>query len=180
MLQGVIAFIVKFIFECMVFLFMLRFILQIYKAPYFHPMILLLTNVTDRFVLPARRLLPVTVKRDYACILLAVCTLLIKYAFLSLVYRQIASPIWIFLSVFLDIIRVIISIYIYALILYALASWLPLKNNPSSPFTVIKLIANSCLSLLRPVVWKNFDLRIIILIGIGSILSMICNLFIIF
>ncbi|GBU10032.1 hypothetical protein AwWohl_11700 [Gammaproteobacteria bacterium] len=179
-----LRFLISLVADSFAFLLILRFILQIYKADYNHPLILLLVRATNPILSIARMVLPNKMKYDYACILAALCLFLIKYTLILLLIFKIISPLSLFLYIGLDTLKAVLNVYVYALIIYAITSWMRGNNrqqtfeNYRSPYSLVLLIANSCLSKIKPLRFKNFDLRVLILVFVGFMLINICNNFI--
>lgn len=116
--------------------FLLRFYLQLFRAPYHNPIFRFIAAVTDFAVRPVRRVIPGLWGMDIASLALAwLCELLLLYAMLAIKGHIFGSTPGLALGVLalLAVVKVIkVSIYILmvAVIVQAVLSWV----NPYNPF----------------------------------------------
>lgn len=145
-------FIIELTFNLFALLVLLRFILQVVKASFLHPIIQLLVKITNPLLLPVRRITPIFSRYDWSCILLVTLLGLVKYT-LYIVMGMIPPhpPLIIFGLVILDIIRLIAYILLFSLILRAIASWLGSSPRQSMILGLLNLITDP---LLRRIKWR--------------------------
>lgn len=128
-------------------LFLLRFFMQLFRAPFNNPLAYMVTSLTDFAVKPVRRVIPSWGKVDLSTLLLALLTqLLLQF---SLVWLRgfplsvAGQSAWIGLigMGFLGVLRTGLDMFFYAILIQAILSWV----NPHSPN------ANVLNSLTRPI-----------------------------
>jgi YggT family protein len=147
MLNNILLFLLEAVFSLMTFAFLLRFYFQLTKASFQNPFAQLVVTLTNFAVTPLRRVLPSIGKMDISTLLLAFSTQLLLY-FLSLLLKGFplfvaGGQVWFVLLglAFLGVVSVSISIFLYAVLIQAVLSWV----NPHTP------IAPTLNSLTYPV-----------------------------
>jgi YggT family protein len=175
MLNNAILFLIQAVLTILSFAFLMRFYLQLTKAPFQNQFAQLIVTVTNFAVKPVRRFLPSIGKIDLSTLLLAYltqailsfCTLWLK-GFPILVA---GNTVWlvIFGVALIGIINISLSIFLYAVLIQAILSWI----NPHTP---ISPILNS---LTYPILRKlkkyippagNFDLSPLVFIITAQLL----------
>lgn len=118
-------------------LFLLRFFLQLFKAPFNNPLSYMVVSLTDFAVKPVRRVMPSWGKIDLSTLALALTAqLLLQISLLLLRDFPISlagNAIWTSLigMSFLGIFRTTLDVFFYAILLQVILSWV----NPHSPIS---------------------------------------------
>ncbi len=163
MLNNAILFLLQAVFSILSFAFLLRFYLQLTKAPFQNQLAQLIVTVTNFAVKPLRRFLPSIGKIDLSTLVLAyltqlilsVCTLWLK-GFPILIT---GSTVWvvIFGVALIGIVSISLSIFLYAVLIQAILSWV----NPHTPIApVLNSLTYPVLRIFRKYIPPagNFDL----------------------
>lgn len=125
---------------------MLRVVLQAVRADFFNPICQFLVRVTNPAILPLRRIIPGFMGIDMAGIVL----LLIVQTLELLVISWIAGPVLHFPGIFLlavaELLRLLAYLYIFAIVIFALLSWV----NPDPANPVVPLLWRLTSPVLTP------------------------------
>ena len=138
-----IGFILGILFNLYATIVAVRFIMQVVRADYYNPLAQAVVKLTDPLLVPLRRVIPSIKRYDTASLVLVFLVLLVKllvFKFLSLgAVTAIGQPLLVeqlpmiklvLLSV-LDVIHQLFNVFIFALIIQAILSWIPSANgNP--------------------------------------------------
>ncbi len=128
--------------------FMLRLMFQLVRADFRDPMADAIVRITNWLVMPLRRLLPPIRKVDTAtvvAVLLMAC--LRSFVVIRLSGLQI-TDVELFLRITLvELVRMILNIYLFAMLLYALSSYV--SRGGYAPG--VRLLAQLCEPILKPV-----------------------------
>lgn len=139
-----VRYIVEALLSLAVFVLMARLLLQLTRADFRNPLAQAIVQLTNPLIVPLRRVLPPIGKVDTASV---VAILLVAALEVSVQHR---GP-WIDLLDWLDallrhIARMLLSIYLYAIILYALLSMIA----PGGYSPLQSVLAALCEPVLRP------------------------------
>ena len=178
MLNQAVAFLLETIVGLFALALLLRFFLQLVRAPYRNPVSQFLCALTDFIVVPTRRIVPGLWGMDLASLVLAwLCEVLLLFALLALRGAEPgdAGGMAIFAILVLAAVKILkMSIYIMmvAVIVQAILSWV----NPYSP--VAPLLNSLTQPLLRPLQKRvpmvaNVDLSPLVLIIILQLILML-------
>jgi len=139
MLNNAILFLLQAVLSILSFAFLLRFYLQLTKAPFQNQLAQLIVTVTNFAVKPLRRFLPSIGKIDLSTLVLAyltqlilsVCTLWLK----GFPILTAGSTVWvvIFGVALIGIVSISLSIFLYAVLIQAILSWV----NPHTPIAPV-------------------------------------------
>ena len=145
--MNAILYIVETLLSLAVFVFLLRLLLQWARADFRNQVAQAVVKITNPLVMPLRRVLPPVGKLDTAS---AVAVLLIAFAEEAILMALRGYP-WLdpFLlarAVVLRIVIILLTTYLYAIILYALLSFIAPGNY--SPMNSI--LTSLCAPVLRP------------------------------
>lgn len=147
MVSSALNFLLTTLASLLTLLFLLRFFMQLCKAPFRNPLGQMVISLTDFAVKPLRKLIPSLGKIDCSTLLLAFLTqLLLQICFLKLrglpfsIESHSAWPSLIGLS-FIGVLRASLDLFFYALLLQVILSWV----NPHTP------IADVLTSLTKPI-----------------------------
>jgi YggT family protein len=128
--------------------FMLRLMFQLVRADFRDPMADAIVRITNWLVMPLRRLLPPIRKIDTAtvvAVLLMAC--LRSFVIIELSGLQI-TDVELFLRITLiDLVKLVLNIYLFAMLLYALSSYV----SPGGYAPGVRLLAQLCEPILKPV-----------------------------
>jgi YggT family protein len=128
--------------------FMLRLMFQLVRADFRDPMADAIVRITNWLVMPLRRLLPSIRKVDTAtvvAVLLMAC--LRSFVVIELSGLQV-TDVELFLRITLvDLVRLVLNIYLFAMLLYALSSYV----SPGGYAPGVRLLAQLCEPILKPV-----------------------------
>ena len=147
MFSTALQFLISTVFNLLTLLFLLRFFLQQFKAPFNNPLTYMVVSLTDFAVKPARRLIPSLGKIDLSTLVLAfVAQLLMQFCLLwlrDLPITLVGNAILISIigSSLLGVFRTMLDVFFYAILLQVILSWV----NPQSP------ISSALNSLTKPI-----------------------------
>lgn len=140
---GAVGFIVGTLLNLYAMVVALRFVMQAVRADYYNPIAQFVVRATDPLLVPMRRVIPSVSGYDTASLLLVYVVLVIKllvFKTLSLgvapaIGRMVnaaalAPPSLLFVA-FIDLVHLLFNIFIFAIFIQALLSWLP--NAGSNP-----------------------------------------------
>ena len=137
MLSTALIFLLNTIFNLLTLLFLLRFFLQLFKAPFNNPLSYMVVSLTDFVVKPARRIIPSWGRIDLSTLILALLTqFLLQLSLLwlrDLPISLVGNAIWSSLigMSFLGLFRTTLDVFFYAILLQVILSWV----NPQSPIS---------------------------------------------
>ena len=143
---------IKYIVDTLLWLltlaFLLRFMFQLVRADFRDPMADAIVRITKWLVHPLRRVLPPIAKIDTA----TVVALLLVACLRTLVVMALSgleiSNLELFLRItLLDLVRLVLNVYLFAMLLYALTSYV----SPGGYAPGVRLLAQLCEPILKPV-----------------------------
>lgn len=153
-----IGFILGILFNLYATVVAVRFVMQVVRADYYNPLAQAVVKLTDPLLIPLRRVIPSVKRYDTASLVLVFVVLLLKmlvFKFLSLgavpaigasaLVSQLPFVKIVLLAV-LDVIHQFFNVFIYALIIQAILSWIP--NSGGNP--VHSLVSSIGEPVLRP------------------------------
>ena len=125
MIQNILEFIIEIAYSFAVIFILLRFLLQLVKANFYHPIVQSIVKITNPVLLPIRKMTPIIGAADWSCILAAIILTIVKFVLLMALKTMLPiAPLTLMLVVILEIIRNIIYIYLFAYIIQAISSWI--------------------------------------------------------
>jgi YggT family protein len=139
MLSTALNFLLSTVFNLLTLLFLLRFFLQLFKAPFNNPLSYMVVSLTDFAVKPTRRIVPSWGKIDLSTLILAlVAQLLLQICLLwlrDLPISLVGNAIWTSLigMSLLGVFRTVLDVFFYAILLQVILSWV----NPHSPISSV-------------------------------------------
>jgi YggT family protein len=137
MLSTALHFLLSTIFNLLTLLFLLRFFLQLFKAPFNNPLTYMVVSLTDFAVKPARKFIPSWGKIDLSTLVLALITQLLLQLCLLLLrdipISLVGNAVWTSLigMSLLGVFRTALDVFFYAILLQVILSWV----NPHSPIS---------------------------------------------
>ena len=172
-------FLVEAIFSLYIVAVVLRLLLGFARANFHNPLSQFLVKVTNPVLVPLRRFIPSFGKVDTSAVVLAYVLTLIKISLLFVISRgAIMFPKWLLISLG-ELVKTIILVYIIALILQAVISWVGnTQGNPISP--LINSLTNPILRPIRkfvPLVGAMDLSPLVAILGLNILLIIVNNLF---
>ena len=127
--------------------FMLRFMLQVARADFYNPVSQFLVKVTNPLLSPARRLIPGIGGIDWASIVVMVGIKVAQLVLIGLLPRYAIPAVpGMLILVAAELLSLLINIYIFAIIIQAVVSWI----NPGSYNPVMGLLHQLTAPILNP------------------------------
>lgn len=140
--------------------FLLRFWMQWVRADFRNPIGHFVITVTNPVVIPLRRVIPSIGTMDTATVLLAFIVAAIKTIAILAVIGRAASPLFIAVYSLAEIIEVSIYIFMGALIIQIIASWInPYSAHPllSVAHSIAAPLCNPARKILPPIAGIDFS-----------------------
>lgn len=122
-LQNVGIFLVDTLFSLYIGAVLLRLLLALARANFYNPLSQFLVKITNPVLVPMRRMIPAMGKVDTAAVVLAIGLTVIKVLLLLGLKGGGADLFGIVVFSVLEVIRTVIHIYIFALVVQAVLSW---------------------------------------------------------
>jgi YggT family protein len=143
-----LRYIVETLFGLYLLVLLVRLLMQITRADFRNPVARAVVQLTDPVILPLRRVLPPIGKVDTASVVAIVAISTLKLTTLELLFNVgFPNLYWLARFVVFDLIRLVLQTYLFAIVLYALLSFVaPGNYSPAQ-----SLLASICEPLLRPV-----------------------------
>ena len=155
MLSTALEFLLTTILNLLTLVFLLRFFMQLLRAPFNNPLGLMVMTLSDFAVKPVRRIIPSFKKIDLSTLLLTLITqLLLQFSLLMLRDFPLfvaGEGAWLGLIglSFLGLLRTALDVFFYAILLQVILSWV----NPHSPFSgVLDTLTRPILSPIRRII----------------------------
>lgn len=172
-------FLIDTLFSIYIAIMLLRFILQQVGADFYNPISQFVVKATQPLVTIARRFIPSIKRIDTATLVLVLALILIKLVVLFSIAGYPMNVPQLLIKALYDLISLIFDIFIVALFVQAILSWV----NPDPYHPVSTLLRNLTYPVLRPI-QKNIppiggiDLSTLIaLIGLMFIKKLVLSLF---
>ncbi|MEJ1966422.1 MAG: YggT family protein [Gammaproteobacteria bacterium] len=142
-----LIFIVQTLLSLVLFVFMMRVLLQLARADFRNPLAQAVVKITNPLIMPLRRVLPPIGKIDtssiVAVIIVASLEVLIVGVLSSL---NVPDPLFWIRLIVLKIVHTVLTVYLYAILIYALLGMIaPGGYSPAQ-----SLLAALCEPVLRP------------------------------
>lgn len=136
-------------FDAYIIILLLRLILQKLGANWFNPLSQFIIQLTEKPLKPLRKFVPGVKGFDLSILLLAIIVQLVEVILLwMLQFGPIPNIIGALVISFSELLSKVIYIYIYAIIISAVMSWIPsMQTHPLSH--IIYLMVNPLLSRIR-------------------------------
>lgn len=172
-------FLIEAIFSLYIGAVVIRLLLGFARANFNNPLSQFLVKVTNPVLVPMRRFIPSIGKIDTSAVILAFALTVIKVSLLFLILRgAIMFPESLLIAVG-ELIKTIIWVYIIALILQAVMSWVgSAQGNPVSP--LVQSLTNPIVRPIRKVVplIGMMDLSpLVAILGLNVLLIVVNNIF---
>jgi len=132
--MNALIFIVKTLLSLVLFVMLLRLLLQWVRADFRNPVCQAVVRLTNWLVLPLRRLLPPIGRLDTASVVAVVIVALVEIAIVySIMGHGLPPPVLWVREAALEIIRTTLWTFFYAILLYALLSFFGAGYSPFQP-----------------------------------------------
>ena len=147
MFSSALTFLLTTVLNMLTLLFLLRFFMQLFRAPFNNPLAYMVVSLTDVVVKPVRKVIPSWGKFDLSTLFLALITqFLLQFGLLWLRDFPLSlagQSAWLSLVglSFLGVFRTGLDVFFYAILLQVILSWV----NPHTP------IASALNSLTKPI-----------------------------
>ena len=143
------VFLVDTLFSLYISVVVIRFLLALARADFYNQLSQFIVKVTNPVLVPLRRFIPSIGKLDTAAVVLALMLIIAK-TFLILFMKGAAIAIVpLLVYALVELIRTVIWMYIIALLIQAVLSWVGNSNNPANPIAGILYSLTS--PILRPI-----------------------------
>ena len=145
--MNALIFIVQTLLSLVLFVFMLRVLLQLARADFRNPLAQAVVKITNPLILPLRRVLPPIGKIDTASVVAVLIVASLEVFIITTLTREYVPNLarWGILIV-LEVVRSLLSVYFYAILLYAVLSMIA----PGGYSPVQSLLGQLAEPVLRP------------------------------
>ncbi|WP_428608094.1 YggT family protein [Sedimenticola sp.] len=141
-----LAFLIQVIFDLMILVVMLRFILQLVRADFYNPISQFTVKMTTPLLRPLRRVIPGIGGIDVASIILMFLLKTLELTLIMLVSGKGMQPLAAMAFAIPELISLTINFFLFAILIQVILSWVnPGHYNPASA-----LIYSITAPLLRP------------------------------
>lgn len=175
MLSNVGLFLLQMLFDCYIYVLVLRFLLQTLHADYFNPLSQFALRLTQWLIKPLQKFIPTIKDIDLAVLLPLFVLEFLKYELvLGLHFQAFPSFSGTLLITLTSILGKFVTFYFYAIIIRVVLSWMaPVHHNPVA-FAMVQLTE----PLLKPIrrlipLLGGFDLSPLVLLILLQILQFI-------
>ena len=142
-----LIFILQFLFEAYVFIILLRFFLQLTHADFYNPLSQFVVKLSSPVLIPMRRIIPGIGGMDVAALVMAWALKTLELLLVMLISGKGMLLLWAILAAIPALLELSLNLFMYALIIQAVLSWLnPGTYNPAA--ALLNTLTNP---ILRPV-----------------------------
>ncbi|MCW8903995.1 MULTISPECIES: YggT family protein [Sedimenticola] len=141
-----LAFLIQVIFDLMILVVMLRFILQLVRANFYNPISQFTVKMTTPLLRPLRRVIPGMGGIDIASIVLMILLKTLELILIMLVSGTGVQPLAAMAIAIPELISLAINFFLIAILIQVILSWV----NPGSYSPATDLIQSITAPLLRP------------------------------
>jgi len=127
-------FLVRTLFELVIFLLVTRYFLQVFRANFFNPVTQAIVRISDPVLGPLRRILPRAGRHDIASLVAAFVFLVLMVLALGYMRGVSFSATTLVLSVLYLGFVTVTNLFFWTILLRALASWLGPNRSPGVAF----------------------------------------------
>ena len=141
------TFLISVIFGFIILMVMLRFILQWARADFYNPISQFIVKISDPMLKPLRRIIPGIAGMDMASILLMLILKFVELLLVLAISGQSVHLLVILIVSIMGLLKLFLYVFIFAIIIMAVASWIaPGNYNP-----VLNLIHQLIAPIMRPI-----------------------------
>lgn len=141
-----LAFLIQVVFDLMILVVMLRFILQLVRANFYNPISQFTVKMTTPLLRPLRRVIPGVGGIDIASIVLMILLKTLELILIMLVSGTGVQPLAAMAIALPELISLAINFFLIAILIQVILSWV----NPGSYSPATDLIQSITAPLLRP------------------------------
>ena len=152
-LSNIGIFLIDTLFSLYISIVVIRFILALSRADFYNQLSQFIVKATNPILVPLRRVIPSMGKLDTAAVVLALSLIFLKtWLIVQMKGTDISfAPLFVFSII--ELIRTVIWMYIIALLIQAVLSWVGNSNNSSNPLAgILYSLTNPLLKPIRRVV----------------------------
>jgi YggT family protein len=133
-MQNAGLFLIQTVFDLAIFIILLRFMLQLFRANFYNPIVQGIVKVTDPVLLPIRRFIPSYKKIDMAAIALLLGLELLKFLLIvGIVGAGMPNILGLLIAAVAGILHQLTQLFFYAILLVVIMSWInPLSRHPAA------------------------------------------------
>ncbi len=142
-----LIFILQFLFEAYVFIILLRFFLQLTHADFYNPLSQFVVKLSSPVLIPMRRIIPGIGGMDVAALVVAWALKTLELLLVMLISGKGMLLLWAMLAAIPALLELSLNLFMYALIIQAVLSWL----NPGTYNPAAALLNTLTTPILRPV-----------------------------
>ncbi|WP_456407945.1 YggT family protein [Thiolapillus sp.] len=142
-----LVFILQVLFEAYILVVLLRFFLQLTRADFYNPLSQFIVKVTSPVLVPLRRFIPSMAGMDIAALVLAWALKALELLLVVLISTGAFAPVLAIFGAIPGLIELCINIFLYAIIIQAILSWV----NPGAYNPAAALLYTLTAPVLRPV-----------------------------
>lgn len=168
MLTGLINvadFLINIVFGLYAFILLFRFFLQWVKADFYNPVCQMIMRATNKVIMPLRKFVPGFMNLDWSCIVAVYVVFAIQNLLLAVLNGIGLSLVFILVKPLVDIVFAIINMYVYLIIIRAIASWFA-QGGYNPVFMIIHQVTEPLLARAREIIKprSGFDFSPIIVL----------------
>ncbi|AKH20602.1 YggT family protein [Sedimenticola thiotaurini] len=141
-----LAFLIQVVFDLIILVVMLRFILQLVRANFYNPISQFAVKMTTPLLRPLRRIIPGVGGIDIASIILMILLKSLELILIMLVTGSGVQPLAAVAIALPELISLTINFFLIAILIQVILSWV----NPGSYSPATELIDSITAPLLRP------------------------------
>ncbi|HDK37652.1 MAG TPA: YggT family protein [Thiolapillus brandeum] len=142
-----VIFILQVLFEAYILVVLLRFFLQLTRADFYNPLSQFIVKVTSPVLVPLRRIIPSLAGMDIAALALAWTLKTLELLLVVLISTGSFAPGFALFGAIPGLIELCINIFLYAIIIQAILSWV----NSGTYNPAAALLYTLTAPILRPV-----------------------------
>ena len=178
-IQQIGLFLVETLLSLYISAIVIRFLLGYARADFYNPLSQFLVKITNPVLVPVRRFIPSFGKLDTSAVAVALVLMIIKTALVTGIVgasSNVVTLLWLSVG---ELIRSVIWVYIIALILMAVISWIGRsQGNPVSPLvnSLVSPLVNPVRRRLPPVGMLDLS-PMVVMIGLYILLIIVNGVF---
>ncbi len=129
-IKNALLFLIQMVFDLYLLVLMVRLILFWSKSNYFNPITQTVIKLTQRIINPLRRIIPNYKNLETATLVTIFIIESIKYFLLGLIAYGVQNSVGIFFLAFIEMIKLLLNTFFYAILLQAILSWVNAGYSP--------------------------------------------------
>lgn len=141
-----VLFLVRTLFQLLIFMVLVRYFLQLFRANFFNPVTQSIVKLTNPVLNPLRRVLPKTGRHDLAALLVALVLIVLMVWVLAAMKGLSVTAVALLVNSLYFAFLMVTDLFFWTILMRAVASWI---GNTRSP--AVSLLEELTDPLLRPV-----------------------------